>query len=302
MAIENQLPLNINMASLPVGFNGTPQEIGDAIAERMEITTQQLFALFSVGATAPTSDLGPWAKNGNRWYYWDNETGDYIPFEITDEQRQSQTSVSEPTSDSIITWYQIDTDGHPVAIKHRVTIGGTVTWESAYYLKTEVYTQAETDLAIVNQDRYATRAKPNANQTVPIDTAYHKLLMNAEVLDPGGNYTEADSRYIAPVKGIYEATGALEFDNDGGVSGSMEIIVSVWSNGVGTGTNQGGAQTDESSPSNDRWNVPLTVMFQAEPGDQIELGMSANDGVNGADLTLIALKSYWSVKLIQTVA
>ena len=73
MADETALPLTITMASLPVGYAGTPQEIGDAIAERLTITSQQVFVLISSGATEPTSNLGPWAKNGNQWYYWKNK-------------------------------------------------------------------------------------------------------------------------------------------------------------------------------------------------------------------------------------
>lgn len=302
MADEVALPLTITLARLPVGFVGTPQELADAIAERLQITTQQVFALFSVGATEPATNVGPWAKNGNQWFYFDDDTGSYQPFVITDAQRQSQISITEPTDDAILVWYQIDNDGNPLAIKLKVTTGGSISWVSPYYLKSETYTQAEADLKIIQQGRWAAKAKPNANQTVAIDTTNQKLLMNAELLDPQGSYTEADSRYICPVKGIFEASGVIHFDNDGGAAALMEINVDAWDGGVGAGTRIIGGQTNVASPPNSRWIVAFTVLFQASAGAQIELGVAANDGTNTADLTLVALDSFWSVKLVQTVA
>ena len=296
-----KLPLTITGAQLPVGWVGTPQELMDAILERIEINAQQSFALFTVGATEPSSDIGPWAKNGDSWYYFNSDTGDYQPFIIPAGSLGYQMSVSEPTNDLINVWFELNTDGTPKAVKVKVIVAGNIEWQSVYYEKSEVYTKAETDLQITKQGRWTAKAKPNANQTVPIDTTNDKLLFNAELLDPQGAYTEADSRYIAQVKGIYEANAVVHFDNAGGAAALMEINVDVWDGGVGTGTRIIGGQTNVASPPNSRWVVAFTVLFQASAGAQIELGAAANDGTNTADLTLIAADSHWSVRLVQTV-
>jgi hypothetical protein len=300
MATTNQLPFTITLAALPVGWTGTPQELADALAERIQIVTQESFAVFTVGATEPSSDIGPWAKDGKTWYYFDSETGAYIPFVVPQESLGYQISVAEPTADAINVWFQIDSSGLPIAIKTKSVQGGTITWTSAYYLKTETLSTGEIQLAIATQIRWAARAKPNIDQTIAIDGAYHKMTMNAETIDPNGAYTEVDSRYIIQVDGIYLAAGALHFDNNAGTPAAMEINVDVWANGVTTGTNKGGGQTNVASPPNSRWIVPLSVVFEASAGDQIELGMLATDGVNTGDLDLIAADSYWSVHLIQT--
>lgn len=301
MASENALPLTITVASLPVGFVGTPQELADAIAERIEIVAQQSFALFSVGATEPSYDTGPWAKNGNTWYYFDSDAGAYLPFEIPQASLGYQISVNEPTEDGIVVWFQVDNDGLPLAIKTRSVSGGAIVWTSVYYLKSETYSQAETNNAIARQIRYAVRAKPNADQTISIDSTDQQLDLNAEILDPDGAYTEADSEYIAPIKGIYEIGGVMVFDNDTGTPAGMEIEVSAWSDGVGTGTELGANGNNTPSPNSDRWHVPLSIMFQASAGAVIELSATAVDGVNSGDLTLLAAKSFWTIKLVQAV-
>ena len=182
MATTNYLPLTITVAALPVGWTGTPQELAEALAERIQIATQESFARFTVGATEPESDIGPWAKDGKTWYYFDSVTGAYIPFVIPQESLGYQISVEEPTADAINVWFQIDTDGLPIAIKTKSIQSGTITWTSAYYLKTETLSTGEIQLAIATQIRWAARAKPNIDQTISIDGADHKMTLNAETI------------------------------------------------------------------------------------------------------------------------
>jgi microcystin-dependent protein len=58
---------------------GSPQDIFDALEARAEIVTDQSYSLFVTGPTAPTSDEGPWFKNGNTLWVWDVGTGAYVP-------------------------------------------------------------------------------------------------------------------------------------------------------------------------------------------------------------------------------
>lgn len=77
--MANSLPIQIVMASLPPSVVWSPQQLGDAIAERLSLVTAQTFALFVTGSTAPLSNVGPWLKDGLTWYVWDANTGTYIP-------------------------------------------------------------------------------------------------------------------------------------------------------------------------------------------------------------------------------
>jgi hypothetical protein len=299
MADETPLPITITMASLPVGFRGTPQQLADAIAERLQLVTQQTFALFSVGATEPTSDVGPWAKDGSTWYYFDSETGAYVPFIIPQASLQFQISQTEPTEDGINVWYEIDENGEPEAIKLRVVSGGSVTWQSAYYLKTETYTQAETDLAIIKQGRYAARAKPNAAASYDIDGANHRITLDGTIFDSSGAYDDSNSRYTAPVKGIYEVTGLIYYDNDGGTASGMQAGVRIMKNGAVAGTDMGGGIDNTPSPNGSFWQVRLADKILLDSGDYIELAANSEDGVNSGQLE-VNVGSHWEIALIQT--
>lgn len=77
--MTSKLPVTFKGAPLPVGFQGTPQQFEDALVARLSIESEEQFALFVVGDTAPTSNVGPWLKGGLVWYVWDPTTGSYIP-------------------------------------------------------------------------------------------------------------------------------------------------------------------------------------------------------------------------------
>lgn len=298
---ETQLPLTITIAALEVGFRGTPQQLADAIAERIQITAQQTIALISSGATEPTSNIGPWAKNGRTWYYFDDDTGAYVPFIILDSQLKRQISIGEPTDDAIDIWYQIDEDGAPLAIKLKSIVGEAVTWTSVYYLKSEVYTIAQADLAIIKQNRYGVRAQPNAVQNFNIDNAPHKLTMDVEIYDESSVYDDSNYRYTAPLKGIYRVSALARFDDVSGTPAAMQAGVRVWKNGVGSGTQVAAADNNTPSPAGDYWEARISDDILLDAGDFIELAGIAQDGVNSGELQM-QVASHWEIHLVQTQA
>jgi hypothetical protein len=73
------LPVAFRVSPLPPDFRGTPQAFMEAIVERLSLDTLEQLALITIGPVAPTSDIGPWLKNGTTWYVWDAGTGAYVP-------------------------------------------------------------------------------------------------------------------------------------------------------------------------------------------------------------------------------
>lgn len=67
------------MSPLPVPFRGTPQALADAIVARLSLETEETLALFRNGGSEPSSDMGPWLKDGNKWYVWSADDGAYVP-------------------------------------------------------------------------------------------------------------------------------------------------------------------------------------------------------------------------------
>src|SRR5262245_39664794 len=74
----------IVMAPLPPDFEGNPQDIADAMIERMQIQSPAGTNFFVVGDVEPSSNVGPWLKGGDRWYVFDETTGHYVPANIDD--------------------------------------------------------------------------------------------------------------------------------------------------------------------------------------------------------------------------
>lgn len=113
-----QLPVSLDFGSLPdTGQGYTPQEFADRLGINARVFTEQQFALFVTGATAPTSDVGPWAANGNEWRYWDSGTGSYVPFVIPSESLGYFVGVAAPDPAIYQVWVELNGTGSPLAIK-----------------------------------------------------------------------------------------------------------------------------------------------------------------------------------------
>lgn len=67
------------MGNLPEGFCGTPQQLAQAIADRLIIQSDPVNSSFAIGSTAPTSNVGPWLKDCSTWFVFDDATSSYVP-------------------------------------------------------------------------------------------------------------------------------------------------------------------------------------------------------------------------------
>ena len=116
--MANQLPVTIDFGALPnTGQGYTPQEFADRLGLNGQLFTAQDFALFTTGATAPTSNTGPWAKDGNSWYYWDDVSGSYVPFIIEQSSLGYWIGSVAPDPDVYNFWIETEADGSPLALK-----------------------------------------------------------------------------------------------------------------------------------------------------------------------------------------
>lgn len=70
-------------APLPQGFKGTPQQWYESILERIRIVAPFGFSTIVIGSLKPTSNQGPWLKDGTQWYVWDVNETDYVPLDIS---------------------------------------------------------------------------------------------------------------------------------------------------------------------------------------------------------------------------
>ncbi len=73
------LPVSFRASPLPSDFRGTPQQFMDALVARLSLLTQEELTLFVTGSVEPTSNQGPWLKDGTTWMVWSDDAGAYVP-------------------------------------------------------------------------------------------------------------------------------------------------------------------------------------------------------------------------------
>jgi microcystin-dependent protein len=79
----NATPLFIQASPLPATFQGTPNDMFTEMIRRMKILSPSGTNFIFIGDTAPTSNVGPWLKNGTQWWTWDPVTKEYAPQDIS---------------------------------------------------------------------------------------------------------------------------------------------------------------------------------------------------------------------------
>jgi len=70
------IPLRFESGVVPVGVKWNLQQLADGLAERL-IAYWDGSIGFVNGGPEPTSNQGPWLRNGNEWRFWNPSTGSY---------------------------------------------------------------------------------------------------------------------------------------------------------------------------------------------------------------------------------
>jgi len=83
--MDNLIPTNLVIVSapLPADFEGTPQELHEAMVERYEIKSPSGTNFFVSGDVEPATNQGPWLKGGTQWWVFDPVAGGYVPQDIS---------------------------------------------------------------------------------------------------------------------------------------------------------------------------------------------------------------------------
>src|ERR1035441_8046902 len=79
----NPTNLFIQAAPLPATFRGSPNDFFTEMIQRMKILSPSGTNFIFIGDTEPTSNVGPWLKNGTQWYVFDPATKRYVPADIS---------------------------------------------------------------------------------------------------------------------------------------------------------------------------------------------------------------------------
>lgn len=115
--MSNTVPITINIGALPPHVEWTPQQFADAIVSRMFLVTAQTFSLFVSGSTEPSSNVGPWLKNGTSWWVWSDAEGEYVPITIEPESLGYWIGPDAPDPSIYNFWIETSALGSPIALK-----------------------------------------------------------------------------------------------------------------------------------------------------------------------------------------
>jgi hypothetical protein len=93
-----------NAKPIPSNFKGTPQQLLDLWLERMSVAEDTSTVI--VSDVQPTTNVGPWFKNGKQLWVWDGTT--YIPLDVSGSiLPQIFVGASEPSSTDYQIWVKI---------------------------------------------------------------------------------------------------------------------------------------------------------------------------------------------------
>lgn len=121
----NDTNLIIQMAQIPTTFRGGPSDLATAMVRRMKIVSPSGANFIYIGDTEPTSDVGPWLKDGSKWYVFDDDLKRYVPQDISDsETRWFQTGKNPPAEVDPPVWLKTDKD----ATEADPSIGNPISW------------------------------------------------------------------------------------------------------------------------------------------------------------------------------
>lgn len=117
---------SISMGALPPAWSGDPQALLNKAAELLEITPSEPWSSFSNGGSQPSSNVGPWLKDGLEWWVYDEDAGTYTPHIQNGsglvDATVSLAKLSDGTPKSVLSYAA---DGRPSLISG--TVGQVVT-------------------------------------------------------------------------------------------------------------------------------------------------------------------------------
>lgn len=85
MALQNT-NLLIQMAPIPLTFKGKPQDFAEEMVRRMKIVSPSGTNFIFIGDVEPTSNVGPWLKDGVSWFVFDETLKRYVPLDISESE------------------------------------------------------------------------------------------------------------------------------------------------------------------------------------------------------------------------
>jgi hypothetical protein len=258
----NPTNLYIQAAPLPATFKGNPNDLFVAMIQRMRILSPSGTNFIFIGDTEPTSNVGPWLKNGSQWYVWDESTKRYVPQNISASFTAPYfIGNAQPSSATPNLWLQTSKTPAPGSTDY----GDPLQWfmwnGSAWVWPHDIppssgirqmWAGSEADLWFFDggDGTDPALATPMTGAMWMVDTVFNlKSPRGALVgtLNPGAS-TGADSATITIPSYL-----PAHFHNESIVSRTGDAVTKIWGNGTQSAGNPGAALKNVTTggPNND---------------------------------------------------
>jgi hypothetical protein len=121
--------LIIQGAQLPAAFKGKPNDLFQAMLERMRIVSPFGTSFFVISDTMPTSNQGPWLRGGVAWWVFDPNLKTYVPLDISaSETHWYQVGSDTPSTANPPLWLKTAPTTPPSATAAEPTEGTPIAW------------------------------------------------------------------------------------------------------------------------------------------------------------------------------
>lgn len=267
----NPVTFNITVGAIPENFEGNLQATLELFASRLIIAPSVPWSSFVVGGAQPSSNVGPWLKDGIELWVWSDALATYIPQVIGNEALKYSVSTATPDQNKYLLWADLNS---PQALKYH---NGTA-WVDLYATKFADYSTtvqmntaiaAATAALAVGKGAFSARANGGA-QTIVFSgpgTKAGAVQLLTEVFDPDNAFDPVLSRFTAPANGYYQFNATIQIDTSGGSPTDLNVIGSFRVNGSGVRL-----LNDEAGPdaTNGR-SLVGSCLLQLSAGDTVEL-------------------------------
>jgi len=290
--LSSLIPVAFRVSPFPTNADYTPQEFADALVARMSIESPTTISFFVSGPTAPTSNVGPWLKNGLTWYVFDTPTAAYVPQVIESQSLMYIFQNGAPDHNFYTFWGSLDGSGKAQSIQYF----SSGAWHDVYEDTFALYTKTVDANTIIDNKiaaallPYSTTSQMNtaiatAVQGVAFGKGAFQVVMGSSqhqaiaVSDSGTivpifNVVAADpdscfsgNKYTCPANGYYIFNVILQVSADDSNTTDLGTICNILKNaGVGLAGNALQSQVNPAAATSQAVTVGPVLM---NIGDQV---------------------------------
>jgi hypothetical protein len=212
--------LIVRGAPFSSSFKGNLNDLWQAMLNRLEVISPFGEVQLRIGGLKPTSNVGPWFKDGQKLYVWDETLKDYIPLDISDSLASVSTLVT-----SALSAYAKTADVNSALASGIATLNARID-------ALEGSVGSSGALLSVSQSTALPSGSLDSSSTT-IDIPFNSVSYDTLSKFSAGRYT-------IPSDGVYRITYRFHTEVTSGSATSVSVLANLLKNGSGLGAASSG--------------------------------------------------------------